>query len=65
MVESLITLLIVLAVVGVIWWVGSLVLAQIPSPLPLQTIWSVIMALVLLIILLRFLLPLAGVKALG
>jgi len=61
MAEALINLLIVLIVIGVIWYIGTIVLGYIPSPIPLLMIWNIIMALIVFIILLKFvLIPILG-----
>ena len=64
MVEALIALLIVLIVVGVVWWIGQYVIGQLGLPPPALIVWNVVVALVFLLVLLKFLLPLAGVHAL-
>jgi putative effector of murein hydrolase LrgA (UPF0299 family) len=64
MINDLIYLLIALIVIGIIWYIGTLILGQFPSPLPLATIWNLIMLLVCLLVVLKFLLPLVGIHAL-
>jgi hypothetical protein len=56
MVEGLSNLLIVLIVIGVIWWIGTEILKHVPAPIPLRLIWDVVLALIFLIILVKFVL---------
>ena len=60
MLEILISLLITLLILGVIWWAGRTILGIVPAPAPIMMVWDVVMVVVLLVVLLKFLLPLAG-----
>lgn len=55
MIELLITLLVILLVFGVIWYAITLI----PLPPPFLTIAQLILAVVLLLVLLGYLLPIA------
>lgn len=57
MIAFLLQLIILLVIFGLIWWV----LGLIPLPHPFATIAQVVLAVVFLLILLAYLLPLAGV----
>ena len=58
MISLLLTLLILLLIFGVAWWV----LGLIPLPEPLAMVARVVFGLILLIILIAYLLPMAGVS---
>ena len=57
MISLLITLLIVLLIASVVWWIIS----QLPLPAPFAMIVRVVFALILLIWLISMLLPYSGV----
>jgi hypothetical protein len=58
MIHLLITLLILLLVFAVAWWA----LTMIPLPEPVALVARVVFAIIMLIVLLTYLLPMAGVS---
>ena len=50
MVETLITLVIYLIIVGLIWWAVTTILAVIPLPEPIKTVINVLMIVILCLI---------------
>jgi len=62
MISSLVGLLIILLIIGVIWYA---VTSLIPLPPPFGVIANLVLALILVLVLLEFLLPFAGIHAWG
>ncbi len=59
MISLLITLIVIALIAYVCWW-G---LSQVPLPAPFDVVVRVIFALIIVLVLLHFLLPLAGIHA--
>lgn len=58
MVDTLITLVIYLVVLGLIWWAVTTILAVIPLPEPIKTVVNVVMIVILCLIVISLLLGL-------
>lgn len=60
MIETLISLIIWLVIVGVVWWAATTILGVLPLPEPIKTVANVLLIVVLVLIVLYALLPLVG-----
>lgn len=60
MIETLITLVVYLIVVGLLWWAVTTILGVLPLPEPIKTVINVIMVVVLCVIVVYALLGLIG-----
>lgn len=58
MIETLISVIILLIVVGLIWWAVTAILGVIPLPEPIKTVINVLMIVVLCLIVIYSLAPL-------
>ena len=61
MISLLVSLLITLLILGVIYWVGTILLSWIAAPAPLVQIFQVVFVVVCLIVLIYFLMHVFGV----
>lgn len=64
MIETLISLIILLVVVGLIWWAVTTILGVIPMPEPIKTVVNVLLIVVLCLILIYALMPLINLPGL-
>ena len=62
MIEALVHILIVLVILGIVWWIVTMILDQLPIAAPFRQAVNVILLLIGLLIVLSALLPLAGVR---
>lgn len=62
MIETLISLIVYLLIVGLIWWAVTTILGVIPIPEPIKTVIRVLMIVVLCLIVIYALLPLAHIS---
>lgn len=60
MVDTLISLIIWLVILGVVWWAVTTILGLLPIPDPIKQVINVLLIVVLCLILLSALLPLVG-----
>lgn len=60
MIAALINLLVVLLIVGVIWWAVTAILALIPLPAPIGQIVNIVLVLILCLIVINALLGFLG-----
>ena len=58
MVETLISLIVLLLIVGLIWWAATTILGVIPVPEPIKTVINVLMIVVLCLVVIYALAPL-------
>lgn len=58
MVETLISLIVLLLIVGLIWWAVTTILGVLPIPEPIKTVINVLMIVVLCLIVIYALVPL-------
>lgn len=56
MVNTLITVLIYLVIIGLLWWAATTILAVIPLPEPIKTVCNVILIVILCLIVISLLL---------
>lgn len=64
MVETLVGLIVLLLIVGLIWWAVTTILGVIPVPEPIKTVINVLLIVVLCLIVIYALLPLAHIPML-
>ena len=64
MVETLISIIILLIVVGLVWWAVTTILGVIPLPEPIKTVINVLMIVVLCLIVIYALVPLIHIPRL-
>lgn len=58
MIETLISVIILLVIVGLIWWAVNAIIVVLPLPEPIKTVVNVVLILVLCLIVIYTLLPL-------
>jgi len=61
MIDTLISLIVLLIVVGLIWWAVTTILGVIPLPEPIKTVINVLMIVVLCLIVIYALVPLINI----
>lgn len=61
MIDTLISLIVLLIVVGLIWWAVTTILGVIPIPEPIKTVINVLMIVVLCLIVIYALVPLINI----
>ena len=64
MIETLISVIVLLIIVGLIWWAVTTILGVIPIPEPIKTVINVLMIVVLCLIVIYALVPLIRIPAL-
>lgn len=64
MIETLISVIVLLIVVGLIWWAVTTILGVIPIPEPIKTVINVLLIVVLCLIVIYALVPLIKVPLL-
>lgn len=58
MIETLISVLILLVIVGLIWWAATTIIGVIPLPEPIKTVVNVLLIVILCLVVVYALLPL-------
>ena len=64
MIETLISIIVLLLVCGLIWWAVTTILGVIPLPEPIKTVVNVLMIVVLCLIVIYALVPLIHIPQL-
>lgn len=64
MIETLISVIVLLVVLGLVWWAATTILGVIPLPEPIKTVVNVLLIVVLCLIVIYALMPLIHLPAL-